>query len=164
MLTSWTRVRTEPNGAGDQEVEDGIARSANRTLPGPSHGGAVSERGSMFEAWGIKDDVLKAETLWTIHRVINSHSFNSNANTSTLFEVRFPNSPMAKQFFCIATKMSYLASFSIAPFFTEELYNSLSNAQYYSVSFDESLNTTTKNEQLDAAVRYFVKLLAHSLC
>ena len=168
MLTSWTRVRTKPNSAGDQEVKDGssvndcdttsnrsIARSADTTLPGPSHGGAVSERGSVFEAWGIRDDVLKAEALWTIHSVINHHSFNSNANTSALFEVMFPDSPMAKQFSCGANKMSYLASFGIAPFFTEELYDSLSNAHYYSVSFDESLNTTTKNEQLDVAVRYF---------
>ena len=118
--------------AGDQvdsSVDDSestsnrsVASSGSRTLPGVSHSGVECEKGSIFEAWGIRDDVSKAEALWTIHSVINHHSLNSNNNTSTRFKVMFPDSINAEQFFCGANKMSYLAEFGFAPFFTEELY------------------------------------------
>ena len=140
----WSRVRTEPSNAGDQDdgsMNDSeststrsFARSGNTTVPGPSHSGAVSERDSMFEAWGIRNDVFKAETLWKIHSFITHTSFNFNVNTCALSKVMFPVSPIANQFSFGANKMSYLAAFSIAPFFTEKLYHSLSKAQYYDVS------------------------------
>ena len=136
------RVRTEPGNSGNQNdgsvndsefTSNGSVASFGNTLPGPSHSGPVSERGSMFKVWGIRAGVLKEKALWTIHSVINHHSFSSNSNTSAQVKVMSPDSPIAKKFSCGANKMSYLAAFGIVTFFTEELYNSLSHAQYYGV-------------------------------
>ena len=91
-------------------------------------------KGALFETEGIRDDVFKAEALWTIHSFINQNSFNFSVNIRALFKVMFPDSPNANQFSCGANKMSYLAVFGTATFFTEKLYHSPSNAQYYDVS------------------------------
>ena len=51
----------------------------------------------MFEACGIRDDVLNEEALLTIHSVINNPSFKFNANKSAWFKVIFPNFPIANE-------------------------------------------------------------------
>ena len=45
-----------------------------------------------------KDDVLKAEILWTLKLVANHYSFNSSADMAKLFSAMFPDSEIAKQF------------------------------------------------------------------
>ena len=61
------------------------------------HSRVMFERGSMFEACRITDDVMKAQALWTINSVTNNHYFNSNAITSARFKVMFPDSPITNQ-------------------------------------------------------------------
>ena len=64
----------------------------------------------------------------------------------------FPNSPIAKKFSCETGKISYLVNFGLAPFFSEELIRSLMGASCFSISYDESFNSETKNEQMDFCV------------
>ena len=43
--------------------------------------------------------------------------------------------------------------FGIGEYFRDELVSELSKVPYYCVSFDESYNRVTKDEQIDVAVR-----------
>ena len=55
-----------------------------------------------------KDNVLKAETLWTLKLVVNHYSFNSSADMAKLFSAMFPDSRIAKQFACGERKTAYI--------------------------------------------------------
>ncbi|KAI2656593.1 AAA ATPase forming ring-shaped complexes [Labeo rohita] len=67
----------------------------------------------------------------------------------------FPDSEIAKRFFCGATKSADLLTFSLHPYFKEELTKDVRKAQCYVVSFDECLNKVTQMEQMDIIVRYW---------
>lgn len=102
-----------------------------------------------------KEDVSKAEILWTLNTIVTHSSYNSTKHSSALFSVMFPDSEIAKNFSCGSTKCSYLTCFGLAPFFENQLYDKLQKVSYYSLSFDESYNHVTKNEQMDHIIRFF---------
>ena len=52
----------------------------------------------------------------------------------------FIGSEIAKDFQLSCTKLIYITNFGIAPYFHELLIDELENCNYYSLSFDESLN------------------------
>ena len=74
---------------------------------------------------------------------------------SELFEVMFSDSQIAKDFQISRTKMTYLISFAIAPYFLEILISELKSRNYYSISLDGSLNDITQTCQMDVHVRYW---------
>ncbi|XP_048580627.1 uncharacterized protein LOC116610226 [Nematostella vectensis] len=103
-----------------------------------------------------KDETLKAEVLWAIKVLMSHYSCNSSAGTDKLFSNMFPDSVIAKQFQCGATKCSYLICFGIAPFFHDELMKRLQEqGTMYVISFDESLNKVIQKEQMDLIVRFW---------
>ena len=85
---------------------------------------------------------------------MNHISSRACTNTSALFEVMFRDSEISKQFACGKDKNAYLASFGLAPYFSDQLCKTLNECPIYSVSFDESFRIT-KNEQMDLVIRYW---------
>ena len=69
----------------------------------------------------------------------------------------FPDSKIAQQWSCGATKHSYLITFGIAPYFKELLLAELTEAPCFVLSFDESFNPELQQEQMDFVVRYFAQ-------
>ena len=67
----------------------------------------------------------------------------------------FPDSQIAQQWSCGPTKLSYLITFGIAPYFKELLFAELTEAPCFVLSFDESFNQELQKEQMDFVVRYF---------
>ena len=67
----------------------------------------------------------------------------------------FPDSSIAQGMSCGPTKLSYLITFGIAPYFKQLLVEDLKKAPCFVVLFDESLNTELHQEQMDFTVRYF---------
>ena len=66
-----------------------------------------------------------------------------------------PDSKIAKSFELGATKLKYVISFGIAPYFRDILYNHLQKSDCFVISFDESLNDYTQNCQMDILIRLF---------
>ena len=60
-----------------------------------------------------KDNVLKAETLWTLKLITSHYSFNSSKDTSQLFSAMFPDSQIARQFACGERKAAYCCVFGL---------------------------------------------------
>ncbi|KAM8766754.1 uncharacterized protein AB9X84_005877 isoform 1-T1 [Acanthopagrus schlegelii] len=98
---------------------------------------------------------LKAEMLWVLQTVSRHHSYTSNEDVSTVFKAMFPDSECAKTFSCGEDKTCYLARFGLAPYIKRELLSSVNQGTFV-IMFDESMNRTTKNKQLDLHVRYWV--------
>ena len=53
----------------------------------------------------------------------------------------FPDSVIAKQFSMSKTKCAYVIHFDIAPIFKNDLIEQINGSPFYSVLFDESLNS-----------------------
>ncbi|KAG1654624.1 Transcription termination factor 2 [Nymphon striatum] len=100
----------------------------------------------------IKDDVLRAEILWTLKAVTSHMSFSSSKNMSELLPKMFPDSEIAKQFQCGERKMAYVCVYGLAEFFKKLLNESIKGQ--FVVLFDESLNKKMQEKQMDVHVRY----------
>ena len=88
-------------------------------------------------------DVLDAETRCYLKLIESHSSYRSCLDLSRLFRKMFPDSEIASKFKLSKTKSSYIISHGIA------LYHPLASPFYYSLSYDESLNTLLQNEQMD---------------
>ncbi|KAG1651529.1 Structural maintenance of chromosomes flexible hinge domain-containing protein 1 [Nymphon striatum] len=100
----------------------------------------------------IKDDVLRAEILWTLKAVTSHMSFSSSKNMSELLPKMFPDSEIAKQFQCGERKMAYVCVYGLAEFFKKLLNESIKGQ--FVVLFDESLNKKMQEKQMDVHARY----------
>ena len=83
-------------------------------------------------------------------------SYNSAHDITDIFKAMFPDSSIAQHMSCDPTKLSYLISFGIAPYFRDLLLADLKQtSSCFVVSFDESFQSWTTKEQMDFTVRYF---------
>ena len=152
-LLSWTRPVTK----GGESPEN--ANSINSAVTGSTSETIIVQNdlasSNLLQNWATTDDVLRAEIYFTLNHSVNHYSFNSSKHSSKLFQTMFPDSKVAKQFACGASKMAYMTTFGLAPYFTDILVNQLHEVHFYSLSFDESYNSILKKEQLDVLVRFY---------
>lgn len=98
---------------------------------------------------------LRAEVIWVLRTVTSHQSYRSNDRIDDLFNAMFPDSMLAQSFTCGKDKTRYVAAFGLAPYFKKELIAEVNSSGTFIVMFDESLNHTTKNKQLDLHVRFW---------
>ena len=97
----------------------------------------------------------KAEIFWALKFVMSHFSYNSAHDITDVFKAMFPDSIITQHMSCGPTKLSYLISFGIAPYFMDLLLKDLKDAPCFVISIDESFNEELENEQMDFIVRYF---------
>lgn len=134
-------------------VTSDVSTSSNTTvdaLQAPS-----TPDSNVIDNYMISDEALKAEIYWALHNTVTHHSHSSSQAVTELFRHMFPDSKIAKSFKCGKTKLSYLITFGLAPYFTNELIDILKEVQHFVLLFDESFNRVTKNEQMDVHVRFW---------
>ena len=102
-----------------------------------------------------KNDVLKAEVLWTLNVIANHLSYRSSDQSDKLFTHMFPDSSIAKQFSCGQQKCKYLTVFGLAEHFKNELLTKIRDSGPICLMFDESLNKKSQQKQMDIHVRYW---------
>lgn len=103
-----------------------------------------------------RNDVLKAEVLWTLYTVVNRQSYKSCETASKLVHLMFPDSTIASKFSCGERKTSYLCVFGIAEHIKLELRRAIKdNGLPYVILFDESLNKKSQLKQMDIHIRYW---------
>ena len=81
---------------------------------------------------------------------------------SQLFQCMFTDSEIAKDFQLSRTKLTYITNFVKVPYFHQLLIDELKNYDYYSLSFDESLNDFTQTCQMDINIRFRSKAKKNS--
>ena len=82
-------------------------------------------------------------------------SYYSAHDITDVFKAMFPDNIIAQHMGCGPTKLSYLISFGIAPYFMDLLLKELKDAPCFVISFDESFNEELEKEQMDFIFRYF---------
>ena len=117
----------------------------------------TTTQGNQVTKFTLTKHQHKAEILWAMKTVMSHFSYNAVADIADIFRAMFPDSAIAQKMNCGPTKLSYLISFGIAPYFKQQLLNELKEVQCFVISFDESLNTELHEEQMDFIVRYFYK-------
>ncbi|RXN38512.1 hypothetical protein ROHU_001041 [Labeo rohita] len=86
--------------------------------------------------------------------VTSSDATSQSAITSFISPPDTQKAELAKSFTCGENKTAYVAKYGIASFIKKELSCSVSEKPYV-VMFDESLNKTTKNKQMDLHLRFW---------
>ena len=67
----------------------------------------------------------------------------------------FKNSKIAQGFKCGRTKISYHFNFGLAPFFLDEVRDSINDCDFFVLMFDECFIKITKSNQLDIHVKFY---------
>ena len=99
-----------------------------------------------------KDDVFKAE-IWAL-KVIESHfSHNSSQNIVHLLKTMLSDSKIVEKLCLDSTKLAYLITHGLAPFFHDELLKLISLK--YVICFDEAFNEISKKGQMDIVIRFW---------
>ena len=91
------------NGNSGEAGKVGTSQSQQQavmTIPPPPQDDATQRSQTTLEGHVIKDNVLKAETLWTLKLITSHYSFNSSKDTFQLFSAMFLDSQIARQFAC----------------------------------------------------------------
>ena len=97
---------------------------------------------------------MDAEIRWCLCMVSCHSSYNSCADLVAMFQVMFPDSKIVSQFTLGKTKTRYTMRYGIAHEFKKQLiYDNAS--PFYTVSFDESLNSQVQMSEMDVGVRYW---------
>ena len=102
-----------------------------------------------------KSQVSIAEIKWALQTVTKGHSKNSSNNIAELFKVIFPDSQIAKMFTLGTDKTRYIVNYGIAPYFYEILNANVNLADFYAISFDESMNSITQTNHMYCFMRYW---------
>ena len=70
-----------------------------------------------------------------------------------------PDSKIAKNISLVGRKCLYIQIHGIFPYFLSVLMDEIKLSDYYSVSFDESVNKVTQNEQMEIGIKFWNVLL-----
>ncbi|KAG8178496.1 hypothetical protein JTE90_023424 [Oedothorax gibbosus] len=102
----------------------------------------------------VRDEVTKTEILCllAVHR---HQSVRDVSSLVDLLPLLFPDSEIASGVKLHKTKVSYGISYGLAPYFKEQLRETLLKCDMFAVGFDESLNKVSQNQQMDLVVRFW---------
>ena len=114
-----------------------------------------SDHSSSMRKFLVKDSTTKAEILWCLQVVANHTSLRTGASGANVFARMFPDSEIAKSMQLGKDKIKYNITYGLSVYFADELERLVSKSQFYSVSFDESLNKITQCGQMDIHVRFW---------
>ena len=100
------------------------------------------------------DLVTQAEILWALKISQGNFSYRSCDDIPALFKKMFPGNVVAENFSMSRTKISYLISDGLGPFFRKELCAKVSLSPGYVIQYDETANSQVR-KQCDIIVRYW---------
>ena len=105
--------------------------------------------------WPIKQMVARAEIIATLHFAAQNLSFSSSQNLSTLYQQQFSDSLIARNVKFGPSKMSYMASYGLGPYFRLMIIKDIVEGNsYFTLYFDETISAETK-KHMDLLVRYW---------
>ena len=106
----------------------------------------MQNKSSFVTKFALTKEHHKAEIIWALKLVMSHFSYNSAHDITDIFKAMFPDSSIAQHMSCGPTKLSYLISFGIAPYFRDLLLADLKQTSCFVVSFGESFNHELQKE------------------
>ena len=104
----------------------------------------------------VQDQVLKAETLWTLKTASDNIPFRTTDGIPELFQRMFVDSTIAQHMTMSRTKVSYMMGYGLGPHFLQMTVDDILSSPntYYTIHFDGTTTVQVK-KQNDVLVRYF---------
>ena len=133
----------------------GKSHQKNATIVGSQQKIAIKNNVVQININKERANVIKAEIIWAIKSVMSNFSANSCENISNVFSLMF-DCETASKFHMSRTKISYLITEGLSPFFIEDLKKDIRDS-FYSLLFDETTNNESEKE-LQIMIRYWPKL------
>lgn len=107
------------------------------------------------EVWSIKQMAVRAEIIATLHFSAQNLSFSSSQSLSACYQQQFPDSLIARHVTLGATKMSYMVSYGLGPYFRQMIIKDIIEGHsYFTLHFDETVSAQTK-KHMDLLVCYW---------
>lgn len=106
-----------------------------------------------MQTFVTNDKVTKTEVLWAMKCVMS----NSFKDMKGIFALMFPDSAIASKLTIGSTKLAYVVTHGLAPYFHNSLTKTLNSCSEYVVCFDEALNNIAQGGQMDIVIRYWDK-------
>ena len=107
------------------------------------------------DVWSVKQMAIKAEIIATLHFAAQNLPFNSSQNLSACYQQQFPDSSIAGSVTIGPTKMSYMVSYGLGPYFRQMIIKDIMEGNsYFTLHFDEIVSAQTK-KHMDLLVRYW---------
>ena len=102
-----------------------------------------------------QENTLNAEILWCLRMVLTHKSYNSCNYLTPLFQRMFAGHEVVEHFSLGKTKSRYTILYGTAPEFKKMLFNDVNQSPFFSISFDESLNSELQMYQMDLTLRFW---------
>ncbi|CAF3357733.1 unnamed protein product [Rotaria sp. Silwood2] len=109
---------------------------------------------SQTKHFSFSDQVTRAEALWAMNATRHGYSYLSCNESGDLFKKMFPDSDIAQKFNMERTKLSYVISHGLGPFFHRNLVEDIKQCERFVLCFDEQKNYQN-NKQLDILFKYW---------
>ena len=103
-----------------------------------------------------EDLQIRSEIVWALKVCQANYSFASCSDLKKVFAAMFPDSAIASNFGLSRSKVSYLISHGLGPYFTRQLVNLIKSCPdtYFTLHFDETTTIQIK-KQMNLLVRFF---------
>lgn len=140
-----TSSSTEPHEPSTSQSKDYAAQPI----------AAGSSKTDFMKRYLLRENVTRAEIIWALETISSHSSFRTASSEAALFRLMFPDSEIASKIQLSRTKVSYLITYGIAPYFSNDLFHLLKNCTNLVVEFDETLNKISQKQQMDISARYW---------
>ena len=108
------------------------------------------------ETMSLPDQICKAEALWALKTAKDDFSFRASDVFPQLLQRMCPDSEIAKGVKMSHTKVSYVISHGLGPYFLQKTVDDILNTPrtYFTLHFDETTTSQIK-KQFDILLRYY---------
>ncbi|XP_041775449.1 uncharacterized protein LOC121595491 [Anopheles merus] len=114
-----------------------------------------SKASNVLNRFMLNEQVTSAEIVWALETIATHNSYRSAGANTNLFKTMFPDSQIAAKLEMGRTKLAYLITFGLAPYFTNEIFKQLDVCSEIVIGFDETLNKVSQRQQMDVSVRFW---------
>ena len=144
-------------GANNRSVDVSASKSVTLASNVPTSSSSSIVPRSTLSGYVIGNDVLKKEVIWSL-TASSAHLSNRQAEiVAKSFPYIFDDSSIAQKFSVGKDKLGYLVNHGLYPHFQELVFDSMGSADFFAVSYDESLNKIAQKTQMDIHIRYVDK-------
>ena len=146
------KVETMPGSAETSAA----SLSAAEEIPSTSTSSSSKEKkpASVVLDQSLQEKVTQSELLWAMKVAHSGYSYSSCDDTPSLFKRMFPDSIISDHYSMSRTKVSYLISDGLGPYYRKELCENICKAPGYVIQYDETSNSQVR-KQMDVLVRYW---------
>ena len=161
------QLRRHRDGGKHSKIEEAIKARPNGNFfvktveekPAPMTSGVVDLTDAppplkKLKMTSTKNEATRAEIFWSLDCILHNASARSNDDKGQLFKAMFPDSAIAQSYSLARSKFGYVI-YGIADYFKDKLTSAINDSPYFSVSFDESLNTVVQKCQMDIVIKYW---------